>query len=92
MSKERPAPTNDSTQLEATLERASSDAARAASAVAEIRDQLAPLMSSRTQRQWNVEEFERYLTLCHADRAAERSYQRARTLFDHARLQLRRDA
>jgi hypothetical protein len=83
---------SDSAQLRAVLERAADTAARAAHELAELRNELVALMTSRTNRPWTPDEFERYLSLTRHDAATERAYSTARRTFDHARLQLRRDS
>ncbi len=55
------------------------------------RQELVQLMAVRTHRPWTTEEFERYLALSRSEIALQRSYSSARRLFNHSRLELRRD-
>ena len=48
-------------------------------------------MSVRAVRPWTTQEFERYLALSRIEIALQRSYSSARRLFNHTRLELRRD-
>ena len=70
----------------ASLDRAARSAAHAAHELAGSRGELVQLMSVRARRPWTAQEFERYLALSRTDIALQRSFAKARRMFNHARL------
>lgn len=76
---------DDHDRLESIIAASIEVIAGAVSAMEQANRQLVQLLSIRSGRPWNAEEFGQYLDLCRRERTAHRRYAIGRDRFDNAR-------